>query len=203
MTALLPRHVVKLGGSMLGGNDIAGRLRQWIATEPLAQRVLIVGGGALVDGVREFYHGNWMDERTAHWICVDLMSITARLIASQLPEAVTSCRLSDLRHRSRKDRLIIFDIANFLRHEEPLLPGTRLEECWDVTSDSIAARLAIVLGADKLVLLKPDVPPSRPDVQELVYRGYLDRFFLQLRKELPATCCVNLMDPSFAPTVPG
>ncbi|MEX0939120.1 MAG: hypothetical protein WDZ59_14750 [Pirellulales bacterium] len=197
MTARLPRHVVKLGGSLLAADDLMIRLREWLAAEPAAQRVVVVGGGALVDEFRVLDRRHRLDERAAHWMCVDLMTVTSRVVASLLPEAVVTSDLADLHDRDRKSEVIIFDAADFLRHEEPRLPGTRLAESWDVTSDSIAARLAVVLAAEELVLLKSALPPSGCDVAALAEFGYVDRFFPRLWDELPPVRCVNLLDAAF------
>jgi hypothetical protein len=52
-----------------------------------------------------------------------------------------------------------------------------LPHSWDVTSDSIAARAALVYGAERLVLLKSvDVPPGTP-WDEAAARGWVDAHF--------------------------
>jgi aspartokinase-like uncharacterized kinase len=67
-----------------------------------------------------------------------------------------------------------------LRQIEPKCAGTRLPANWSVTSDAIAARLAIVLAADDLVLLKSIVPPAARSgtmvdwIAELAALGYVD-----------------------------
>jgi aspartokinase-like uncharacterized kinase len=60
---------------------------------------------------------------------------------------------------------------------------------WSVTSDSIAGRLAIALGADELALLKSVSPPVNRDtahwLSELAVAGYVDSFFPKLQAEMP------------------
>jgi hypothetical protein len=46
-----------------------------------------------------------------------------------------------------------------------------------VTSDSIAARMAVVLGADRLILLKSIDMPSGTSWTEAAERGWVDRHF--------------------------
>ena len=49
--------------------------------------------------------------------------------------------------------------GNFLREVEPGLPGPKLPVGWDVTSDSIAARVAVLFDVAELVLLKSSSAP--------------------------------------------
>jgi aspartokinase-like uncharacterized kinase len=85
-----------------------------------------------------------------------------------------------------------------LRHGEPRLPGTRLPANWDVTSDSIAARLAVALRAEELVLLKSTLPDAHLEVEELSQSGLVDTMFPRLCGELPAVRIVNLRADSRA-----
>jgi hypothetical protein len=62
--------------------------------------------------------------------------------------------------------------AFFFAHADTALPHT-----WEVTTDSIAARAAVVWKADRLILLKSiDVPPGTP-WDEAAARGWVDGYF--------------------------
>ena len=74
------------------------------------------------------------------------------------------------------------------------MPGTALVRNWSATSDSIAARLAVVLNADELVLLK-SVTPTVDSVSAAVEAHIVDSYFLQLASEVPRIRIVNLRDP--------
>jgi 5-(aminomethyl)-3-furanmethanol phosphate kinase len=72
---------------------------------------------------------------------------------------------------------------------------------WDVTSDSIAARIAGLLGCRELVLLKSCLPG--PDVTSLDRASetqYVDRTFPRFARDLVEVRFVNLDDREFAQT---
>ena len=94
------------------------------------------------------------------------MSLTAGVVAALLPDAVPIKHFADLAECYSFPAMVIFDAADWLENEEAQQPGCRLPQGWGVTSDSIAARLAEVLGADELVLLKSMLPRvSRQEVR--------------------------------------
>lgn len=187
-------RVVKVGGSLLDMNDLANRLRKWLAVQTPAHHVLLVGGGALVEQVRRWHAEQPLSESAAHWMCVDLMTVTAHLLHDRLPEftLVEDDRL--LCQRVGQRNCTIFSPARWLRHSEPHLPGLKLPANWEVTSDSIAARLAIVLQADELLLLKSALPNPGEKVQQWTSGGFVDQFFPALSSDLPPTRIVNLRD---------
>jgi 5-(aminomethyl)-3-furanmethanol phosphate kinase len=82
----------------------------------------------------------------------------------------------------------------FVREVEPMLPGTVLEVGWHVTSDSIAARLAICLGDARLRLLKSRPPTAAEAVDwACAARGRLvDAFFPCLANHLRSASCETL-----------
>ena len=157
--------VAKLGGSLLADADLAPRLRRWLTAEldshGVTHYVLVTGGGVLVDVMRELDARHGLDQRAVHWACIELMDVTARLTAAILPDVLVEDDFAALRRRCERPGATILRPGRFLRKVEPVLPGTRLAEDWTVTSDSIAARLAIVLTADELVLVK-SAPPAVP-----------------------------------------
>lgn len=183
-------RVVKVGGSLLPLPDLAKRLLAWLDQQTPATNVLLVGGGKAVDQIRSKSVTRNLDERVVHWKCIDIMSTTASELSKQMPDIRVQTHIP-----FPPNRTVIFSCAAVLKSIEPLLPGTRLPESWDVTSDSIAARLAICLDADELVLLKSADPPTG-DLQELSDLGYIDKFFPKLAAELPPWRMVNLRSDS-------
>ena len=90
---------------------------------------------------------------------------------------------------------MILDPHDFLRRDEPELAGCRLPRNWAVTSDSIAARVAEVVGAHELVLLKSQLPIGQGGWREVSEHGIVDRHFPLAAAKLPVVRFVNLRDP--------
>jgi len=168
-------RIVKVGGSLLDWPPLARMLPQWLAAQSPALNVLLCGGGGLADAIRAADRNFSLGDERAHWLCIDALSISARLLAAIVPDAPMFSRLADLREKIEGgDRgNIVFDPHEFLHDDEPHLPGSPLPHDWSVTSDSIAARLAQVLNGAELVLLKSSDPPAI-SLADLSDAGYVD-----------------------------
>jgi hypothetical protein len=122
-------------------------------------------------------------------------------MAGLLKEAELVAEWNGLRRRllqmlpEGKSGTIIFDVSGFMRQIEPRLPGIHLPHGWNVTSDSIAARIAAALPAGELVLLKSTLPGQAPQsAQALADMGYVDEQFPQIAREVRMIRCVNLLE---------
>ena len=201
----LPLRVVKVGGSLLDWQSLPNALRGWLGTQPPARNLLICGGGPLTDAIRRTDEIHALGETAAHWLCIDALSVTARLLASLLGDmqVTDSLKLIALKPEVRAKEcrtpslalqasIAIFDPRRFLIEEEPGLPGCVLPHDWSATTDSIAARLAEVLHADELVLLKSADPPPFTTLADLAAAGYSDLHFLAAAAMLRAVRYVNL-----------
>lgn len=63
-------RVVKLGGSLLWQPHLPGRFREWLAEQPPRANVLVVGGGAFVEGLRELDRTQNLHPSTVHWMAI-------------------------------------------------------------------------------------------------------------------------------------
>jgi 5-(aminomethyl)-3-furanmethanol phosphate kinase len=192
--------VVKIGGSLLTRPDLSQRLRAWLMNEqtshPPTHFVLIAGGGQWVETIRAIDAKQPLGVERAHWICVSLMDVTAGLVGAMLPELFVVDATADLQSRLPEPGATLLRPSEFVSQVEPMLPGIRLPADWSVTSDAIAGRLAVALGADELALLKSTPPPIAADgsnwLARLAAAGYVDGFLPSLAAELPALRCVKM-----------
>lgn len=184
-------RVTKVGGSLFDLPDLGERIQGWLRREKPAKNIFIAGGGELAETIRRLHAIRPIAEDRAHWLCLDAMDMMAHVLHHRLARSNLCNTISEI-HKPQASSTI-FQLSEWVKLFEPLScnPGTRLPVSWDVTSDSIAARLAICIDADELVLLKSADPPSH-DLQELSDLGYIDRFLPKLAGELPPWRCVNL-----------
>jgi aspartokinase-like uncharacterized kinase len=201
-------RVVKLGGSLLDWTDWPRQFREWLRRQPRAATILLVGGGGLADVVRGWDRTYRLDATASHRLAIGTMSLTARLAAGLLPEAMLIDRWESLvewlaEYREATDvssestegpgPLIVLDPWDFMERVEPTVAGQRLPHGWQVTSDSIAARLAVAVGNAELVLMKSSLPPaSIATLEQAVRLGLVDGFMPEAAAELSRVRCVNL-----------
>ena len=187
-------RVVKVGGSLLDWPPLASALRQWLDSQPEGITVLVCGGGPLTDVIRRLDRDFWLGEEAAHWLCIDALAITARVLKSILPEAQFVDDYERLVARLADQRVgaIVIDPRPFLATNEALLPGRPLPHSWNATTDSIAARLAKTIGADELVLLKSAAGPANASLAELAAAGLVDSHFPLAAANLDNVRLVNL-----------
>ncbi|MBA4063774.1 MAG: uridylate kinase [Isosphaera sp.] len=151
--------VVKVGGSLFDHPRLGPGLRAYLAALAPADVLLVPGGGPVADAVRQLDRAHGLGEEAAHWLALRALAVTAAFLRA-LPFG---------------SRLNVLDCFAFAAEDEGR-PGA-LPHTWDVTTDSIAARVAVVNRADRLVLLKSvDVPPGVL-WDQAADRGWVDRHF--------------------------
>jgi aspartokinase-like uncharacterized kinase len=160
--------VVKIGGSLYDLPDLGPRLRAWLASQAGAM-ILVPGGGPMVEALRQLDRIHHLGEEACHWLALRTLTINAQFLAQLLPGSVI---IRDPEHAARasvdpgqrpRGAVTIMDMYPFAVADEAN-PG-RLPHGWDVTSDSLAVRVAIVAQARRLVLLKSAGLPGGFDPQ--------------------------------------
>jgi aspartokinase-like uncharacterized kinase len=192
----LPLHIVKLGGSLLAWPDLPRAINSWLTAQPPAIRVFLCGGGPFADSIRQADHDFALGEEASHWLCVDCLALTARLLAKLVSASTLITDFGELQKQiaaGQSGPLMIFDPCDFLQHHEVRQIGSPLPHTWQATSDSIAARLAEVLAADELVLLK-SAAPTAGDLTKLAVAGYVDPYFPEAARNVRHVRCINLRD---------
>jgi hypothetical protein len=197
-------RVVKVGGSLLDAPGIGQALHQWLTDQAPRENLLLVGGGALADQVRQLDQRYGLPSATAHWLAIRAMDLNGFVLSQVLPQAKwIPCytERAPAQDTPGPPHRCFVSVEQFLCDHEPRLPGLPLPVGWHVTSDSIAARLAEVCGAEELVLLKSRLPaPAGADVSiaDAMAAGYVDTYFEQAAARLRRVRAVNLRDRGFA-----
>ncbi len=175
--------VVKVGGSLFDLPDLGLRLQGWMRRMGSCQFILVPGGGATVDAVRAWDRRHGLGDDRCHWLALRALSLNAYFLAALLPEAQVIQRLDDRHAVHALGQVPIVDMHEFARDDD----GTEgyLPHSWDVTSDSLAARLALRAGADQLILLKSVSVPADMDWLDASRRGYVDAYFPEMVRRLP------------------
>ena len=139
-------RVIKLGGSLLLMPGLKEKFQKWLQQNLHPLSLIVVGGGEIVDAVRNIHAVNALPEDFAHWVCVDLMRHTARLAQRILGDVDLYETLDDLQRA-------LTGAAN--DGVEPIVaivqPGIcfarqfsnmGLPETWEVTSDALATAIS-------------------------------------------------------------
>lgn len=177
--------VVKLGGSLAA----AGTLASWLAVviQHGGGRVVVVpGGGAFADAVREAQRRDGFSDLAAHRMAVLAMEQYAWMLFDLAPMLVPCASLPEMR-AALGDGSVALWLPSRMVLADPLIAGN-----WQVTSDSLAAWLARRLEAQHLVLVKSaSAPPAA--AMELAALGYVDRAFPAYAEA--ALCPVSFCGP--------
>jgi hypothetical protein len=180
---------VKVGGSLFDLPDLGPRLRRWLAGLGPARLLLIPGGGATADVVRGLDRCHHLGEESSHWLALQAMTLNAHFLQALIPSA---CLISRPGHSGEGP--FILDAHGFARFDDP--HPDSLPHCWRVTSDSVAARAAMIWEATELVLLKSASLPQEMSWDDAARAGFVDAFFPEMVGKMPGlrVWSVNLRD---------
>jgi 5-(aminomethyl)-3-furanmethanol phosphate kinase len=169
--------VIKVGGSLFDWPELPRRLTEMINARKAADReerlVLIAGGGPAAELIRTLDRVHGLGDKTAHRLALHAMDLTAVILAELLPGSVLVNSLDTLRAVCSAGPILV--LASRLIIDEIERSGLDgLSASWDVTSDTIAAWMALHLGANRLILLKSAPLPLGTTRVEAARLGLVD-----------------------------
>jgi aspartokinase-like uncharacterized kinase len=142
--------VVKVGGGIAAIPGALARVARAVAelarTRPL---VVFPGGGPFAEQVRVYDREHGLSPTAAHWMAILAMDQYAHALADLIPGARTVEDRAGIEGAHADGAIPILRPSRWLRAAD------ELPHSWDVTSDSLAAYTATLLGAGELVLVKP------------------------------------------------
>lgn len=188
------RRVVKVGGSLLLREDLPAALSRWMTAQSTAANHVIVGGGHLVDAIREFDQLRPIDSASVHWTCVELLNVTGRMVAQWLDWPCVETRESFeqvLREENPNPATTVILPSTFYSVATPELPVV-LPHDWRTTTDAIAGLLGIMLRVDEVVLLKSCQVDPHASLQRLAETGVIDAAMPMMKESLPTVRCERL-----------
>jgi aspartokinase-like uncharacterized kinase len=183
--------VIKVGGSLLAWPGLPQALKRLLEAERDGRPVLVAGGGAMADVLRTLDSVHGIGENQAHALALRVLDVTAHVVAGLVPGLRLVLWPDDLRDVWQAGAVPVLAPRAFMetvdRREEGALPET-----WSTTSDSIAARIACLLGASRLMLLKSTAPAGPIGREEASRQGLVDPVFPRAARGLRSVVCVNL-----------
>jgi len=161
--------VAKVGGSLLDLPDLRERLQAWVTQQDERSILLVPGGGQAANVIRRMDAIHQLGEEKSHWLAIRMLSVNAHFLSDLLHLSVVS---SPQLHfgEGGEMKVAILDPYPFCKDDGIL------EHSWRVTSDSIAARIAIEHGAD-LTLLKSVELLAETTWQAAAESGLVDDVF--------------------------
>jgi aspartokinase-like uncharacterized kinase len=170
--------VVKVGGSLAASPDALRRVGQAVARAAARARLVVVpGGGPFADAVRAFDAAHGLSPSAGHWMAILAMDQYAFALTEVIPGARLVEDGAGIQSALAKGVVPVLAPSRWLRAAD------ELPHRWDVTSDSLAAYLAMLLGADELILVKP-------------VSGGLELLDPYFTRALPAGVRWRVVDPS-------
>lgn len=164
--------VIKIGGSLSDWHRLGTWLDLIARPGHLHPLVIVPGGGPFADAVRDA-QDNWrFDDRLAHRMALLAMEQFGLMLHGICPTLQTAATHERLRSLIRA-RMPAVWLPSAMVLDRP-----EIAESWEVTSDSLAAWLAVELDAAALVLVKSGpCPCAATDAASLARDGLVDAAF--------------------------
>jgi aspartokinase-like uncharacterized kinase len=186
--------MVKVGGSLLTLPDLPDRLEAMIDNIRADRVMLLVGGGQAADVVRSWDETHRLDTEASHWLAIDAMGLTTRLMTKLLPDAELVSDRASAHQTNVPAKTVILDPGPVIE-EASFEAAKTLPSGWDCTSDAIAGWLASRWKVASLVLAKSiDIP--MPDASSTQPGSGVDPVFQSVISDsIPVYWCNVRTDP--------
>ena len=140
--------VLKVGGSLSRSQDL-NALCEEIGKLGVQHQLLVVpGGGEFADTVRDYYRRFQLGETAAHRMALLAMDQYGCLLGELIPQSILVSDMLSARALAAEGRVPILLPSTLIIQADPV------PHSWEVTSDSIAAWVAGLANAPRLILLK-------------------------------------------------
>src|SRR5262245_13062158 len=198
--------VIKVGGSLLDWPELPDRIWEFLDSvwsEISASGsgvVLVVGCGPVGEMIRSMARRHRLGDARAHQLALHALDLTASLLSSLLPRSRMVSQSAMLPGVWKQGDLPILSPRRFLEEFDAQGPDP-LPASWEVTTDSIAARIAARLGSNRLILLKSAVLGSNIRRGEAASLGLVDPMCPSIAQELSLVEYVCLRRPELGSRV--
>lgn len=167
--------IVKIGGSLLSNPALVEYLAM-LSQQGKGTVVIVPGGGVFADQVRLTQKTWGYDDNTAHYMAILAMQQMALLFQGLCKELVIVSKVTLIKSVLQQQRVVIWS---------PLvsqLDAGGIVASWDITSDTLAAWLAVQLSTLQLMLLKSAPIPVNYTLAQLSALNIVDKAFVQFVK---------------------
>jgi 5-(aminomethyl)-3-furanmethanol phosphate kinase len=182
---MLPTAIWKVGGSLFELPDLGTRLVRLVTTSGPGRVMLMPGGGETADLVRRWQPRFGFSDETAHELAVETLRLNAWLLMAIVPNTVIVPDFAAAEEVWRDGWTPILAANQYLAMEQSHDAETSLPPVWEVTSDSIAAWIALRAKLTELVLLKSVECPTGRTCSQATAAGLVDGYFSGLVGHLP------------------
>jgi 5-(aminomethyl)-3-furanmethanol phosphate kinase len=175
--------VIKLGGSVLRRPHVAAIVHEVIHSFPAAKPLLVIGGGPAADLVRTWQPLHGLSNHDAHWVAISALKLTAILLGKLVENVVLVSSLHEAKAAWDACKTPVVDVESCLLAAEASQSET-LPHSWDVTSDSIAAWIAVEWKLETLCLVKSASLPPNCWLADATRADLVDPYFAGIAGQL-------------------
>lgn len=188
--------LLKCGGSLLNHPDLPRQLTELVSG--FSCPILLVGGGAAADVVRDWDRIFQLGEVRSHELAMKSLQLTANLLVELIPHARLCCSLNQIAGLVSQNFLPVLDpvaCVNELQQRSSL----PFPKNWEMTTDSIGLWIAAAAGLQNYVLIKSVSRPQEWSWDSLSTSGLVDAEFPRTMSRLtspPEISWINLRTES-------